>query len=692
MDTPNTVEKENIVPKREINNMSLLVFAAFAVVALLLLFAIGGYLVSYIFTGTQLRADANSRVIQERTIQARWGNIYSSDGYLLASTVLRYDVYWDITMPSNEVYKDTVINGKKHMKVSALCDSMGKYFPRFTSSGWKKYFDKARKKNNRYLMVLKGISQSDRDLLLTFPIFKYYTKKSSPVRSGIIINDYPKRVNPLKGIADRLLGYSEETKAYVGLEGFYASYLKGEDGSRMMQQIHGEWKPLADMNKKDPVEGKDIVLTLNANIQEIVHIALEEHLTKWNAERGCAVVMDVKTGGIRAMVNLGQISADPIRYYEVQNYAVGEKSDPGSTFKLMTFVALLEENVIDTAQKVDTDGGVFTIYGRHVRDYKAGGYGVISARKAFVKSSNTGTVKLAYNNFKDNPDVFINRLLKMKVGQKSGIDISGEPDPYIPVPNTPKWSGISLAWTSYGYEAQLTPLQTVSFYNAIANDGVYVEPHLLAQVRSKGSVEENIKPRTKGKIASDRTVKIAQSLMEGVVNDRGGTAHSACYDPDLRIAGKTGTAQYNYGKGQPMQYMVSFAGYFPYDQPQYSIVVCVYKPQGWPLSGGYIAAPIAKEIAKGIYSSTPKDVYSCTESEIENVTPSVPSENKKQEISASGNTMPKVKGMYVTDVVASLEKMGLSVTVKGGVGIITDQSIVEGVRISKGQKLTITAQ
>ncbi|MBQ1276975.1 MAG: PASTA domain-containing protein, partial [Flavobacteriales bacterium] len=689
----NVPQQENTTSqKKNVSSFSIFKFSICAIVALALLVVIAIRMVSFIFTGDELRRAARQDVIQERPVPARWGNIYSADGYLMASTVLRYDFHWDIALVNDTLYnKDTVAHGRSIKLNEVLCDSMSKYFPRRTAEGWKAYFDRARSHHNHHLTIATNITQLEKDLLLTFPIFKYYTKKRSPARSGVKIESYSKRITPLRGMADRVLGKSE-TNAYVGLEGYYATYLKGEEGSRLMQHIRGEWKPLADGNRKDPVDGKDVVLTLEARTQNMVHLALEEQMKKWKAERGCAIVMDVKTGGIRAMVNLARLESDTSRYYELQNYAVGELSDPGSTFKLMSFMAMAEEGVLDTTQKISTEGGVITIHGKNIRDYKAGGYGVISAHKAFVKSSNTATVKLAYNSFKDRPQDFMNRLRSMYLDKKSGIDIAGEPDPHIPTPGTSSWSALSMPWTSYGYEVRLTPLQTVSFYNAVANDGVYVEPHLLQEVRRNGETLELVSPTHKGKVASQKTIKIAQDLLRSVVDERGGTAHSACYDPDLRIAGKTGTAQYNYGRGEKMQYMVSFAGYFPYDAPQYSMVVCIYKPQGWPISGGVIAAPVAKTIARGIYSATPREVYTTTIENINSTRPSAGQVSEARKFPDSIEMMIDARGAYVTDVVNALEKNGYTVKINGGIGIVSAQSPAKGTRLKKGQTITLTTR
>ena len=690
MDTTPHIEQDT-VQNKNINKFSLFKFLICAFLTLVTLIVIAVNMVSFVFTGEDLRRAAREDVIQERPVPARWGNIYSADGYLMASTVLRYNFHWDIALVKNSVYNDTIIDGKEVKKISALCDSLGKYFPRRTAEGWRSYFDRARSHHNHHLSIATNITQIEKDLLLTFPIFFHYTQKRSPIRSGVKIESYSKRITPLRGMADRVLGKSE-SNAYVGLEGYYATYLKGEEGSRLMQHIKGEWKPLADGNKKDPVDGKDVVLTLEARTQNMVHAALEEKMKEWKAERGCAIVMDVKTGGIRAMVNLARLESDTSHYYELQNYAVGELSDPGSTFKLMSFMAMVEEGVMDTAQKVSTEGGVITIHGNKIRDYKAGGYGVVSAHKAFVKSSNTATVKLAYEAFKDRPEDFMNRLRRMYLDKKSGIDIAGEPTPHIPTPGTQSWSALSMPWTSYGYEVRLTPLQTVSFYNAVANDGIYVEPHLLQEVRRNGEVLETVTPTLKGKVASQNTINIAQDLLRSVVDERGGTAHSACYDPELRIAGKTGTAQYNYGRGAKMEYMVSFAGYFPYDEPRYSVVICIYKPQGWPISGGYIAAPVAKTIARGIYSATPREIHSTTTTEVNSI--EIPSSQmtEKREFPATIKTMPDTRGAYVSDAVKALEKNGYIVKVNGGTGIISSQSPVKGTKLKKGQTITLTTR
>jgi cell division protein FtsI (penicillin-binding protein 3) len=460
--------------------------------------------------------------------------------------------------------------------------------------------------------------------------------------------------------------------------------LQGVDGKRLSQKIgKGQWKPIEDFNQIEPQDGLDIYTTIDVKIQDVAHFALLEQLEKFKADHGSVVVMEVSTGEVKAISNLGRTSVGT--YYEKLNYAVGESHEPGSTFKLMGMVAALEDKVVDTSDVIDTERGVLSFYGRNVRDSKKGGYGKISVAKAFEVSSNTAMVKLVNDNYKDNPEKFIDRLYSMGLNNTLDLPILGEGIPKITHPSDKKnWDGLDLPWMAFGYGVSITPLQTLAFYNAIANDGVMLKPRFLKEVKDfDKTIEVFNKEVINPSVCSKETARKVQKMMQNVVEKKHGTAHNI-YSPSFSMAGKTGTCQTEYWKESGL-YISSFAGYFPAENPKYSCIVVIHKPEkkiGY--YGNVVAAPVFKKIAQKIYSDT------AIEDRLKEI--EISELESKNEIYITSDEdrslMPNVTKLNLSDAIALLENLGLVVEVSGN-GNKINQSVKSGSKINKNQKVIL---
>ena len=465
------------------------------------------------------------------------------------------------------------------------------------------------------------------------------------------------------------------------MEYAYRKYLNGVNGHRMMQKIaKNQWKPINDNNELEPQDGLDIISTIDVYIQDIAHHALLKQLEYYEADHGCVVVMETKTGEIKAISNLGR--AKDGSYYETQNYAVAESHEPGSTFKLLDLIALLDDKKADTSSVYDSNGGVIEFYKRKVKDSHKGGYGKISLAKGFEVSSNTILVQAVYDAYKDNPKQFVDRINSYGLNKPLGLQLIGEGKPIIHQPGTKGWSGLSLPWMAFGYGVSLTPLQTLSLYNAVANDGVMVKPLFVKEIKEWNTTVKKFETEIiHPKIASDETLDKVRKVLENVV--KRGTG-SKLYSKDFSMAGKTGTAQVNYKDKSKLFYASSFVGYFPADQPKYSCIVVVHKPN---VAAGYygadVAGPVFKRIAQKIYTdSPPTNHIKNIDAKIKSLENNYDSYYKKTQIEAT--VVPNVKGMVAMDAIALLENLGLSVELKGS-GKVKNQSIQVGEQISKNQ-------
>ena len=621
--------------------------------------------------GEKYKIIASNQTVKNVVLQPSRGNIYSEYGSLMATSVAQYEVRWDSKVPSNSLYN----NNKEKLAKDLSLILQTPYTKLYES------LENARENNNRYMLIAKNLSYSKLKKIRSLPIFNLPSFKG-----GLIVEQQIKREHPLGKIAERTIGYEQKSPNgnyfRVGIEGAFGTYLRGEEGRRLKQRIaNGQWKPINDVNEKEPTQGHDVYTTINLNIQDITHSALLEQLEKYKAEHGTAVVMETKTGKIRAIVNLGRTSKGT--YYEKLNYAVGELNEPGSTFKLISMIAALEDKAIDLEDLVDTGNGEITFYNKYkVRDVKKGGYGLIPASKVFELSSNVGMVNIVHNYYKDDPSKFVNRLYNMGVNKPLGVSIKGEPKPKIPYPSDKDWDGLDLPWMAYGYGLSMTPLQILSFYNAIANDGELLRPQFIEKITNAGEKPQKVfkKEIINPSICSEETLIKIKSMLFNVVDKKWGTANQI-KDSLFNVAGKTGTCQLDYTK-EEVQYISSFVGYFPAENPTYSCIVVIHRPdKSLGYYGSTVAAPVFKKIAKKIYISTPKNII-IKPSEIRL------SLNKAQNDKINNIEIPDLVGKTSLDAISIVEKLGLNFKIVGN-GRVVKQSIKPGTKIKVGQLIVL---
>jgi cell division protein FtsI (penicillin-binding protein 3) len=605
-------------------------------------------------------------IIKNIVLEPSRGDIYSADGSILATSIPRYELHWDAIVPS-----ETVFNLNKKV----LADSLELIMDR-SSDEILKTIEKVRFNKNRYWLVAKNLSYSEYIRYKTFPIFN-----KSSYRGGLIAEQQIVREHPLGKIAERTIGYEKKDKngkfITVGLEGAFSQYLRGNSGLRLKQKIaNGQWKPISDSNEKEPTEGYDLHTTLDVNIQDVAHNALLTQLEQFEAEHGTVVVMEVETGAIKAIANLGRTQEG--KYFEKLNYAVGESHEPGSTFKLMGMIAALEDKVIDADTPIETGNGKMTFFGKYkVTDSKRGGHGTISAARAFEVSSNVGLVKIVYDHYKSTPKQFVDRLYNMGLNKPLGLPITGEGLPKIPYPSDADWDGLDLPWMAYGYGISLTPLQTLTFYNAIANGGEMVKPRFINEISNFGNMPTKVfsKQILNPSICSSETLTKVQDMMFNVVDKKWGTAHRI-KDPMISMAGKTGTCQLDYTTDK-MEYIASFVGYFPAKKPKYSCIVVIHRPnKSKGYYGAIVAAPVFKKIAKKIYNDIPIKVT------IKH------SDLKKLENNFKNDTIPNVVGMSKGDAKLLLEAIGFKIILKGE-GNVKRQSIDPGIKVGISQMIIL---
>ena len=569
----------------------------YLVSTVMLMFGLGiGYKLFHLqfIDGDKYRKIAEEKTLKSFVVNSSRGNIFSEDGSLLATSTTKFDVFFDSKTVPNHIFKS---------EIQSLSIELSKILGD-DDVKWLNNFREAKNNNNRYLPIIKNIDLDKVNEFKKLPIFKY-----GSIKGGLIIEKKIKREYPLGKVAERTIGYEKINKDGdywgVGLEHAYGSFLRGKNGKMTKRKIsNGQWKVLESNLNKDPIDGLDINTTLNTYMQDVVHDYLLEQTEKYEADHSTAVLMEVATGKIRAISNFGR--TDQGKYYEKLNYAVGESIEPGSTFKLMTIIAALEDQVIDTLQMIDTENGEIDFYGFKVKDSRKGGYGQINAMDIFRLSSNTGIVKIISEAYKNQSEKFVDRLFNMGLNNSLDIEIKGEPRPKIPHPLDSDWNGLSLPWMSYGYGVSLTPLQILSFYNAVANDGIMVKPTFLESSNKLGALKKNTfkKQILNPSICSKETLSIVKKMLYDVVHHKNGTAKNIKSN-NIKIAGKTGTAQVGYGTDK-VDYISSFVGYFPAENPKYSCIVVINKPnKNKGYYGSDVAAPVFKRIAEKISSRDP---------------------------------------------------------------------------------------
>ncbi len=526
-------------------------------------------------------------------VPASRGDILARDGRLLASSVPHYNIRMDTRSPDAATWN----NG-----IDGLSSGLSVVFGNKSAAEWKRTLSDARKNGNRYFLIKRRVDYETMLRLKMLPIFK-----EGQYRGGMIAEAEDMRVLLNKDLAARTIGYvnSGEEVVAVGIEGAFNTELAGTNGVAVKQRLAGgDWITVRGEESLPSVNGNDVLTTIDIDLQDVASNALEKQLLKHNAHHGCAVVMEVRTGDIRAIVNLEQGSDN--KYYETLNYAIAESTEPGSTFKLPVMMAALEDGLIDTSDIVETGDGVIEFYGKKIRDSKEGGFGTLTVKEVFENSSNVGTSKIITQVYNDHPQDFVDRLYSFGLNEKLGLQLVGEGEPLIRYPGDKLWSGLSLPQMSYGYEVLMTPLQILTFYNAVANDGRLVKPRFVSAVMKNGQVLKQYPVLESNKLlASESTIEKVKKMMEGVVER--GTATNL-RNTDYKIAGKTGTAQIanantGYRSGTRMLYQASFVGYFPAENPLYSIIVVVNAPSNGVYYGNIVAGTVFREISDKIYAT-----------------------------------------------------------------------------------------
>ena len=628
--------------------------------------------------GDYYRKLAKERTVKNFVIPANKGNIYSADGSLLATSIPNYEIRFDAVAPKTEVFEKNI---------KQLADSLGKLLNK-SSDTFERELRRARVNKSRYFLVARDLSYTEYIAIKSFPLFNLGAYKG-----GIIVEQETVREHPIGKIAERTIGYiGRDVNGHinpVGVEGAYSNYLNGKDGRILKQKIaKGQWKPISDVNQVEPQDGYDVISTIDVFIQDIAHHALLKQLEEYQADHGCVVVMETKTGYVKAISNLGRNEKTGM-YSERLNYAVRESHEPGSTFKLVDLMALLDDKLVDTSAVFDSKGGEIKYFGKSVRDSHKGGYGKISLARGFEVSSNTVMVQAVYNNYKSNPTQFVNHINSYGLNKKLGIGFNGEGAPYIPQPSDKKWSRLTLPWMAFGYGVSVTPLQTLAYYNAVANNGEMVKPLFVSEIKEwNKTIKKYDKVVLNPKICSQETIHKLKAILENVV--RRGTG-SKLYSKDFSMAGKTGTAQVNYAKagGAEKYYASSFVGYFPADHPKYSCIVVVHKPNTTNNNyyGADVAGPVFKRIAQKIFTDSP------TTNEIKNLNRKI----QKQEGNYNSyyakaqkkfKSIPNVRGMAGMDAVALLENLGLKVKAIG-IGKVKKQSLQAGENINKNATIIL---
>lgn len=626
------------------------------------------------------------------------GNIYDVNGNLLAISMPVYTIAIDVTQPSDTLFENNYLK---------LADGLSDIFGDVSSSEFSKKLRHARRYKKQYLKLRSGVRFSELQLVKTLPILK-----EGRYDGGFVYTQQTKRIQPFGHLCERTIGYARE-KSDVGIEKAYNHYLKGQDGKRLMQKINGGiWKPINNTQDVEPVVGSDVYSTIDIRIQDVAQTALLRSLEKYEAENGSVILMDVKTGAIRAMSSLERTSEG--KYAENFNYAIGAAYEPGSTFKLASLLVALEDGVVDTAHVVDTKNGAFKFYDRTMKDsnYHRGGHGKISVGKAFEVSSNIGIARTIVNHYKDEPQRFIDRLARLGISDKLDFELLGEAEPWIKNTNDSTWSGVSLPWMAFGYEIKMSALQILALYNAVANDGELVKPRLVDKVkRAEKVIESNDVEVLNPSICSDKTIQILQNLLIGAVKN--GTAQNI-YSEKYSSAGKTGTSKIALEGSYGSEYRASFAGYFPAQNPKYSCMVVVSKPKKEiGFYGNIVAAPVFKELRDNLFAEEAIEIAEISKTSNHNYIGSSKelnaihqvldypkykaSQNERwlksdhtafQTLEFSDDVIPDVKGMVAMDALYLLENLGLEVDLKGQ-GKVIKQSLKAGAKIKDNQKIAL---
>ena len=617
----------------------------------------------------EIKDDYINKNYREATLKAARGNLYAADGSILATTVMRYDVYLDF-----KTIKDTVYSNN----IGALTDSLSKMFGK-PRSYFRDRLDQQKKANNQYNSLVKGLDFDEYDRIRKFPIFK-----KGKNRGGFIVDRNFKRELATTQIGAGTIGMDNGV-AKSGLEGAFSKYMTGINGTRLEQRVNSsQWKPIDYWKVKEPVDGQDVYTTIDLRIQDIAHSALEKQLINFNADHGSVLVMEVATGKVKAMVNLKR--TEPGTYVDSYNYALKDATEPGSTFKTVSLLAAMDDGFIDENTTVNVGNGVWTYAKQRISDGHGGGTYEIA--DVLAKSSNVGSAKLITQYYADKPQVFLDHLKRWKMFEKMDIELPGITKPFVVTPDNKRWNAATLASLSYGYSSRFNLLQLTTFYNGIANKGKMLKPLFIDKIMKDGQVLYSAKPEVMvKKMASEKAITMMTNALTKAVEK--GTARSI-FTPNLKMAGKTGTARFEYWKPGPAKYQASFAGFYPADNPKYTCIVMVNQPDpSKSYYGSTVAAPVFKEIAGKTFLKTPQNIE--REMLVDKKVDLSKMIEPNEKITVRGKQMPKVVGLIGKNVIPQLENQGYRVDYKG-VGRIREQFPLEGTTINKNQRIYLSLQ
>lgn len=641
-------------------------------------------------------------------IEARRGEILDNRLNPLVTSVSFYDIYMDPVTVKESLWEE---------EVGKLSEGLANLFHDKTAREYEEYLRDARKKGRRYVLIQKKVTHDVRDKVRELPVYNKGRFSGGLIDNNVIII----RKRPNGELLGRTLGYMRAEGGdtlFVGLEGAYNEYLGGQKGIILEQKIGNSWKRTNSV-VREAINGYDIVTSIDKDIQEVAHTELANQLIREGGRYGCAIVMEVKTGFIKAIVNLQEVEEGI--YKEVYNHSIGTIEVPGSTMKLASLMAALEDGKVKLSDTVGAYGK-YSFYGKTLTDAHDGGYGRISLKQAFELSSNVIS-KVIFDNYREHPEDFLKRLQQFGITDKTGINLSGEPTPSYSTPGSKQWWGGSLAWMAIGYEFMVTPLEMLSFYNAVANNGQYMQPQLVTHVIGGGEVIKEFKPITKiDKICSQATIDTMKTALEGVVENGTGRRLKSSF---FKIAGKTGTAMIankseGYGPKGERKYLASFVGYFPADDPIYSCIISVAAPTR-NIYGASVSGTVFSAIANKVYASSYNYHDAVNEETVKVTVPFVQNGSRydintvlnyfKIAKSLEGNqewikttsldktvvyndltirkgVVPNVIGMGLTDAIYLLEKQGLVVHADGSGRVVT-QSIYPEEVAAPGQLIQL---
>ncbi len=552
----------------------------------------------------ELQDMAEKREYRVETLEASRGIIFSSDDQVMAISVPYYDVFFDFQSVDSTV----LVNN-----IDSLCLQMAQLFPKRNPAQWKEFFAIGMAKKSRYYKIGLNITQAELRQMQQFVIFNRGLYKG-----GLIPKKKIKREHPYKDLASLMLGMANEEKGYYfGLEGAYNDYLRGQDGHRLVRRIHhGGWIPVTSDDDVDAQNGDDLITTFDIKLQDIVETALNHTLTENKAEQGCAILMDVETGYVKALANL-RLNHETGLYEESYNVALAERYEPGSVFKIASMTVLLSQKDVNLDDKVNIGTGPIKFSNRTMKDdHSFAQGGICTVQEVIEQSSNKGTAVLINKNYAMHPEKYVDGLYALGLNKKIGTGITGEAQPVIKHPNDKTkdgrklWSKVSLPWMSIGYEVNVTPMHLIMLYNAIANGGRMMKPQFVTEIRRGSQTVKSFEPIVLNEqIANPDAIKKLQTMLEGVVIR--GTAKRQFQGCVVKVAGKTGTAQYydrvqGYAYHEPgigrKLYNTTFVGYFPAEKPRYSCIVMVSRARGRFWAAGSVSAPGFREIAEKVYA------------------------------------------------------------------------------------------